>query len=396
MDHPAVRIAIALLIALTFQLIFRKLGIPTIKKITGRTKTKWDDLLLNDKVLKNFSWLIPALLLKNSTHFLNFSADFEVEKYWHRFTEILVLFSIIGGINAIIDTFQSIYGNFTISRHKPVKGYAQLLKVLNVCMGVILLIAILLQKNPLTLLTGIGALSAVLMLVFKDSILSLVASVQLSANDMVRLGDWIVVPGHSADGDVIDISLHTVKVQNWDKTIATVPTYDLITGSFINWRGMSDSGGRRIKRSINIDMNSVTFCDENMLQHFSKIGCLSDYIENKQKEIMAHNDSLGLDLSLRTNGRRLTNLGTFRAYLIQYLKSHPMIHQDMTFLVRHLAPTSEGIPIEIYVFSKDQVWANYEAIQADLFDHILAVLPEFELRVFQNPTGADFRQFIQH
>jgi miniconductance mechanosensitive channel len=211
---------------------------------------------------------------------------------------------------------------------------------------------------------------------------------------MVSVGDWISMPKYNADGDVIDIGLNVVKVQNWDKTIATIPTYALVSESFNNWKGMEESGGRRIKRSINIDMNSVGFLDNEMIEKYKKIRVLKDYLEQKEKEIEEFNKKVGADTSNRINGRRLTNIGTFRHYLELYLKNHPQIHQDMTFLVRHLQPTEKGIPIEIYVFSKDQAWANYEAIQADIFDHIMAVIPEFGLRVFQNPTGQDWRNLM--
>jgi miniconductance mechanosensitive channel len=230
------------------------------------------------------------------------------------------------------------------------------------------------------------------MLIFKDSILGLVAGVQLSTNQMLHIGDWIEMPKYGADGDVIDISLTTVKVQNWDKTIATIPTYALVSESFNNWKGMEESGGRRIKRSINIDMKSVVFLDQEQIEKFRKYHLLADYITAKEKEIAEYNRSLELDDSIVTNGRRMTNLGTFRAYLENYLHNHPKIHQEMTFLVRHLQPTDKGLPLEIYVFSKDQAWTNYEALQADIFDHILAIMPQFGLRVFQNPTGDDFQK----
>ena len=241
-------------------------------------------------------------------------------------------------------------------------------------------------------MTGLGAMAAVLILVFKDTILGFVASIQLSANKMVNVGDWISMPKYNADGTVIDISLNTVKVQNWDKTIATIPTYALVSESFNNWKGMEESGGRRIKRSINIDMKSVDFLNKDQIDKFRKYHVLKDYITSKEKEISDYNKSLKLDEDTITNGRKMTNLGTFRKYLENYLHNHPKIHQDMTFLVRHLQPTEKGLPIEIYVFSNDQAWANYESIQADIFDHILAIIPEFGLRVFQNPTGDDFQK----
>jgi len=232
-------------------------------------------------------------------------------------------------------------------------------------------------------------MTAVLMLIFKDSILGLVAGVQLSFNDMVRIGDWIEMPNFGADGDVMDITLNTVKVQNWDKTISTIPAYAMISNSFKNWRGMSESGGRRIKRSLSIDMNSIRFCTAEMIERFKKIQYITEYIEKKSIELESYNKEYNIDDSTLVNGRRLTNVGTFRAYIQAYLKNHPMIHKDMTFLVRQLKPTETGLPIEIYVFSTDQNWVNYEGIQADIFDHLLAILPAFDLRVHQTPTVDD-------
>ena len=302
---------------------------------------------------------------------------------------------IIGAFafNSLLNSAGDIYNTYEISREKPIKSYLQIFMIFIYVLVGVFVIATLLNRSPWVLLSGIGAMTAILLLIFKDSILGLVAGFQLSANRMIRLGDWIEMPKYGADGDVIDISLHTVKVQNWDKTITTIPTYALISDSFKNWRGMSESGGRRIKRAIYIDVSSVKFCDDNMISRYEKIELLKDYISSKKKEIDEYNRSHNIDPSEPANGRKLTNIGTFRAYMLNYLKDHPMISDKMTFLVRHLSPTQNGLPIEIYVFSKDQEWANYEAIQADIFDHILAVVPEFELRVFQNPTGYDFRVF---
>ena len=289
-----------------------------------------------------------------------------------------------------INTVEEIYQSFRASKQIPIKGFIQITKIALYFFTTVFVVSILLNKTPLFLLSGIGALTAVLMLVFKDAILGFVAGIQLSANSMVAHGDWIEMPKYGADGDVLEVTLTTVKVQNWDKTITTIPTYALISESFKNWRGMQQSGGRRIKRAVNIDMNSIRFCDEEMLGRFGKIQYISEYIDTKKAELEAFNSAENVDNASLANGRRMTNVGTFRAYVQAYLLNHPMINKDMTFLVRQLKPTEFGLPIEIYVFSKDQVWANYEAIQADIFDHILAVLPEFDLRVYQNPTGSDF------
>ena len=250
----------------------------------------------------------------------------------------------------------------------------------------------MIDKSPIYLLGGIGALTAVLLLIFKDTILSFVASIQIHSNDLFKIGDWLEAPQFGADGDVIDIALHTVKIQNWDKTISIIPSHKLIESSFKNWRGMSESGGRRIKRSIYIDQTSIRFCDEQMIEKFKSFKLLAPYLEAKLAEIDASNADKNINMQALVNGRRLTNIGTFRAYIQAYLKNHPMIHQNLTFLIRQLAPSEKGIAIEIYVFTNITDWIAYEAIQADIFDHLLAVLTEFELQVFQNPTGKNFEQ----
>ena len=298
-------------------------------------------------------------------------------------------------LDSLLNTFEDVYQNYRASKEVPIKGFIQVLKLALYFVAAIFVISILLNKTPVYLLSGIGALAAVMMLVFRDSILGFVAGIQLAANKMVSVGDWIEMPKYGADGDVLEVALTTVKVQNWDKTITTIPTYALISESFRNWRGMSESGGRRIKRSVNIDMSSIRFCDTEMLERFGKIQYISEYIETKKSELKEFNQATKVDNASLVNGRRMTNVGTFRAYVKAYLQNHPMINQDMTFLIRQLPPTEHGLPIEIYVFSKDQVWANFEAIQADIFDHVLAVVPEFDLHVYQNPTGADFRVLNQ-
>jgi miniconductance mechanosensitive channel len=270
------------------------------------------------------------------------------------------------------------------------KSYLQVLKLIVNIFGVIVIIAVLSGKSPFYLLSGIGALTAVLMLIFKDTILSLVSSIQISSNDLFKVGDWVEAPHFGADGDVIDIGLHTIKIQNWDKTISVIPTHKLVDSSFKNWRGMSDSGGRRIKRSINIDMNSVKFCSNLMIDKYKKFNILKEYLDSKLLEIDEDNSDKNVSHDTLINGRSLTNIGTFRAYIEAYLRNNANIHKEMTFLIRQLSPGTNGIPIEIYVFSNDTNWVSYEAIQSDIFDHLLAIIPEFGLRVFQNPTGNDF------
>ena len=260
--------------------------------------------------------------------------------------------------------------------------------------GSIVTLAVLMDKNPTVFLSGVGALTAVLMLVFKDTLLSFVASIQLASNDMLRVGDWLEMPQLGADGDVIDIALHTVKVQNWDKTISTIPTHRLINDSFKNWRGMSESGGRRIKRRINVDMSSIRFLTEDEIDRLEGFALLKDYIAEKKKDIAAYNKEHASGPDVIHKARRLTNIGCFRAYIAAYLREHPKIHREMTFLVRQLQSTPQGLPIEVYVFTNITNWNEYEGIQSDIFDHLLAIAGEFGLQVFQDPSGADFRQAL--
>ncbi len=371
-------------------LLGKQLLLRIIKNLVERTKTVWDDMLLKRKVFNRLSHLAPALVIYAMAAFVGQGSPAVIATIQR---VAMVYMAVVGllVLDAFLTAFIDIYRTFELARRRPIRGFVQAAKVILFVVGGIIIVSVIMGKSPGLLLGGLGAMTAVLMLIFKDSILGLVAGVQLSANQMLHIGDWIEMPKYGADGDVIDISLTTVKVQNWDKTITAIPTYALISDYFKNWRGMSESGGRRIKRSVHIDMASIKFCNQAMLDRFKRFKCIREYIEQKLKEINEHNTAEGIDESDLVNGRHLTNVGTFRAYVAAYLRNHSKVHQGMTFLVRHLQPTAEGLPIEIYVFSNDQVWANYEAIQADIFDHILAVVPEFELRVFQNPTGADFR-----
>ncbi|WP_321285555.1 mechanosensitive ion channel domain-containing protein [uncultured Sunxiuqinia sp.] len=362
-----------------------------VHQFVQKTKTQWDDFMVQRKVFSALAHLSSALIIYYAS---GFSDSELVNKLLYGFSRIYFIgiftfFTIRTG-NAANDIYQTT--PYAINR--PIKGYIQLFQILIFCVAIIFVISVLIDKTPLYLLGGLGAIAAVLLLVFKDTILSLVASIQLSANKMLKPGDWIAMPSHNADGTVIDISLNTVKVQNWDKTITTIPTYALVSESFNNWIGMEESGGRRIKRSVNLDMRSVRFCDKATLEKLSHFYLLKDYLEEREKEIKAFNNNLKIEDGDVYNGRRQTNLGIFRRYLENYLRQHPMIHQELTFLVRHLQPSEKGLPLEFYVFSKDQNWAKYEAIQADIMDHILAILPEFGLRVFQNPSGYDISDYI--
>jgi miniconductance mechanosensitive channel len=368
----------------------KKFIVAWVKLIASRTHNDWDDVLVKRRVFDRLSHLAPALVIYALLPF----AFPETGVMQDAIKRLAVAYMVVAGtraLDALLSALIDIYDTLPIARARPINTYVQVVKILTFFVASILVLAVLLDRSPWGFLTGLGAMTAVLLLVFKDTILGFVASIQLMSHDMVRRGDWIEVPKYGADGDVIDISVTTVKVQNWDKTISMIPTYALIADSFKNWRGMSESGGRRIKRAIHIDMNSVTFCTPQMIERFERIALLRDHVQRRHAEIEAYNREHDLDTTEIVNGRRMTNLGTFRAYVEAYLRSHPKIRQDMTFLVRQLAPDATGIPIEIYVFSGDQVWANYEAIQGDIFDHLLAVIPEFGLNVFQSPAGADVR-----
>jgi miniconductance mechanosensitive channel len=384
----AVVIVLALSVAVNF--IAKRYVLSSVTYLISKSKTRWDDALLHQRALTHLTHLAPALVIYVLTPMALDGMPTTITLIRH-ITQICIVIILVLTLDSVLNAIEEIYQGFRAAKERPIKGFIQVSKIALYFLATILVVSILLSKSPMYLLSGIGALTAVMMLVFRDAILGFVAGIQLAANRMVSQGDWIEMPNYGADGDVLEVALTTVKVQNWDKTITTIPTYALISESFKNWRGMQDSGGRRIKRSVNIDMSSIRFCTEEMLERYEKIQYISEYIEIKKTELEKFNKSTKVDNASLANGRRMTNIGTFRAYVSAYLKGLPVINQDMTFLIRQLQPTECGLPIEIYVFSKDKVWANYEAIQADIFDHILAVVPEFDLRVYQNPTGNDLR-----
>ena len=390
--YEELSIGIAAIAVLLLSVILNFVAKKVILKIFGiiikKTKSSWDDILLNRGVFNRLSHIVPALVIYGFAYLFAGYTD-----VIQRFVMIYMVVIGITVFSSLLSAVEDIYNTFEVSKLRPIKSYLQVVKIFVVAIGVIIVVGTLINKSPWKLLTGIGAMTALIMLVFKDSILGLVGGIQLAANDMVRIGDWIEVDKYNADGDVIDISLNTIKVQNWDKTITTIPTYSMVSESFKNWRGMNEAKGRRIKRSVYIDMTSIAFCDNAMIEKYSKIQYLKNYIEQKTEEIDIFNKKNKIDKSILVNGRSLTNIGTFRAYIFAYLKNHQMIRNDMTTLVRQLPPSEKGLPIEIYAFSSDIIWANYEDIQADIFDHILAVVPQFDLKVFQNPTGVDFRDW---
>ena len=362
----------------------------SIEKFAHYTIQQWDDILVEKHIVKRILYFIPLILLYvlsspilTGTSLLPFS---------QALISVLFLIAVMMFLDAMLSALLAIYGKSAIAKEISITPFVQVLKLGLYFVTGILLLSLLLQKTPLYFLSGLGALTAVLMFVFKDVLMGFVAGIQLIANKMVAPKDWIEMPKYGADGDVLEITLTTVKVQNFDNTITTIPTYALINESFKNWRNMNLSGGRRIKRYVNIDLGSIKFCNSEMLVRFKSIQLISQYIQNRQEEILVYNKKHQVDESTLVNGRRLTNIGVFRSYVEAYLRQHPMIHNDMTFLIRQLSPSENGLPIEIYVFCKNTNWTAYEAIQADIFDHILAVVPEFDLRVFQEPSGSDFQK----
>ena len=363
-----------------------------VTKVVQKTENTWDDELIKSRLFSWVSLLVPTvIILKAAPHAIVTEHD-DIPLFANFIQISAQVFIIILGylsISSILNMIERIYRRFEASRELPIKGFIQVIKIVLLLTAIILIISILIGKSPILIFSGLGAMTAILMLIFKDSILGLVAGIQLSANRMVARGDWIEMPKFGADGEVMEVALTTVKVSNWDKTITTIPTYALISDSFKNWRGMSKSGVRRIKRSVSIDMSTVKLLDKNDLDKLRNINLLKDYLAEKEQEIAKWNAN-NADNSNTLNARALSNLGTFRAYIREYLKNHPKISQTETLLVRQLQPTEFGIPIEIYVFTTDNAWIKYEDIQSDIFDHFLSILPEFELRAFQSPSDHSF------
>ena len=380
-------ILLVFLLSLIINWITKKFLLKQVSRFVRFSKSSWDDVILEHGVFNHIAQLAPvALIYFCAPLFAN------LETWIYRISEGVMIIIILLVLNDLIDSANTIYETQEVSKERPIKGYLQVLKIIIFLFGGILTVSAVIDKSPWVLLGGLSAMTAVLLLVFQDTILGFVASIQFAMNNMVRIGDWIEMPKYNADGDVIEVTVTTVKVQNWDKTITTIPTYALVSNSFKNWRGMEESDGRRIKRSINIDMNSIKFCDELMLERFKKINNLKEYLSKKESEIEEYNRKRNLSENDSVNARKLTNVGTFRAYIVNYLRTHPDINQDMTLLVRQLKPGETGLPIELYAFSRKKDWVEYEDLQSDIFDHLLATLPEFELKVFQNPAGQDIRK----
>jgi miniconductance mechanosensitive channel len=378
---------IVILTCFLVHFIIKKVIFKYMTRIVKRTKYEWDDLLLNSKLFDRVANFVPGIII------YNFAPAFpDITVLIERCASVYILIVLALMINELLDVVNNIYRTYPISRVRPITGFLQVVKIVTFSILGIVLIANLMNESPLILLSGIGAFAAVFSFVFKDTILGFIAGIQLTTNDMLRIGDWIEMEKYGADGDVIDIALNTIKVQNFDKTIVTIPAYAFVSDSFKNWRGMKEYGGRRIKRSLYIDVNSIGFCTPEMIEKFKKIHYLEDYITQKENEIREYNKVNEVNTELLVNGRHMTNIGTFRAYIINYIKNHPGLQGDATQIVRQLPPGEYGLPLEIYAFTNTTDWATYENIQSDIFDHIISVAGEFGLRLFQNPSGYDVRK----
>lgn len=384
-------VAVMLTISFIIDKIDRRILVNLLHKLLDKTSPSLFSLLEKHQALAKIAAIIPLLIISLLTPIALNSYPWLGDLVL-LICNVAILIKAALFLSALLDVLLGISRQHGLQNKLPVKSIIQLIKLALFLITIVLTISMVLGKSPLYFLSGLGALTAVLLLVFKDTILGFVAGVQLAANQMVGRGDWIEMPKYGADGEVLEVALTTVQVQNWDKTITMIPTYALISDSFKNWRGMEQSGGRRIKRSVKLDINSIRFLDQAMIDHLMKIDCIQSYLAAKQQQLDSNNKLVDADLNITANGRKLTNVGTFRAYLEFYLQNHPMVNQEMTLIVRQLPATEHGLPIELYLFCTDQRWAPYESVQADLFDHIFAVLPEFGLRVFQNPTGHDFQQ----
>ena len=380
---------LALLVgAVIIDLLAKRILVGIVRAFAERSSVTWDDALVEHNVFGRLVQVLPALIIFAGVPFIPGLQDSLVQLIRNVAMGYMVLMLTLG-LTSMLSAAQTIYETLPVAKDRPLKGFVQLLQIVVWILGGVMIVAAVLDRSPLLLLSGFGAMTAILLLVFKDTILSLVASVQLTAQDMVRVGDWIEIPQFGADGDVVDVQLHTIKVQNWDKTITTIPTHRLISDSFKNWRGMSESGGRRIKRSIFIDVSTIRKQTQDEVDRFTRFALLKDYIKAKEQELADYNAGLAVEVDEEVNQRRLTNIGTFRAYALNYLKNHPRVRKDMTLIVRQLAPGPEGLPLEIYCFTTTTAWAEYEDIQSDIFDHLLAIVPEFGLRLYQKPAGSD-------
>jgi miniconductance mechanosensitive channel len=388
-----VGVVLLALVAYLADRVAKQFLLSVVHRIVRESSIQLDDRLLEFNVFGRLAQLAPALTIYYGVRFLpvpeQISAILDVATVVEHAAAAAMVLVGVSTLAALLSALGESYAESDLAQGRPIEAYTQLLKIAVYVVGAVLFMATLTGRSPLLLLSGIGAVTAVLLLIFRDTILSFVASLQITSYDMVRVGDWIEMSQYGADGDVVELSLHTIKVQNWDKTITAIPTHKLIEEPFRNWRGMQESGGRRIKRSFYVDMTSIRFLTDEELDRLGNFVVLRAYVRRKRAEVAEYNAQFGSDPGLIPNARRLTNVGTFRAYLVGYLRQHPKIHQDMTLLVRQLEPGAGGLPIEIYTFTNITEWGAYEDIQSDVFDHVLSIIHEFGLRVFQEPAGAD-------
>lgn len=390
----AIASALVLLLAAAALVIAKRVFVYLIHKLFAKTESELDDILVRRKVFDRLAYLAPSWV----AYKLMPAALQDYPVLVSLILSAIAIYSVVivvMVVDSVIDAAMDMYRSVSVTGRKPIQSFAQVAKLVTYFIAIITIVSLVIGESPLKLFAGLGAMTAVLMLVFKDPILGFVAGIQLSYNNMVSVGDWVEIPQHNADGDIMEIGLTTVKVRNFDNTVTTVPTQSLIDESFKNWRGMQESGGRRIKRSIFIDLNSISFCDDEQLARYSKIDYIKETLKTTRSELEKYNAENANAQESKVNGRRITNIGTFRAYILAYLQNHSQINQQLTVMVRQLAPSESGLPLEIYAFSSEKNWSKYEGIQADIFDHLFAVANEFDLRVFQKPSGADFSQIVK-
>jgi len=375
-------------VAVLADLLAKRVLLALALRIARSTQSRWDDALVDSGLFGRLAWVVPAIVVIGGIRHVPGLPE-TVTAVVRNVAGAWIIVAVMLAVVAALKAANTLYERRPDAKERPIKGFLQLGEIIVYGVGVILVISALIDRSPVILLSGLGAMTAVLMIVFKDTLLSLAASIQLTSQRIVRVGDWLEAPQFGADGDVVDVALYTVTVQNWDKTLTTIPTHRLIGDAFKNWRGMQEAGGRRIKRSVFIDVQSIRFLEPEEVERFRRFRLLRDYIGAKEKELRAYNAAIGASEEAAVNLRRLTNLGTLRAYIVAYLRHHPAIREDMTLIVRQLQPGPTGLPLEIYCFTDDTNWVAYEGIQSDLFDHVCAIVPEFGLRLFQNPAGTD-------
>ena len=389
--ETAAGILALLLLAWLAGVVTRRYLVRLVERLTAKSPIDWDDVVAHHGVFRRLAHLVPLAMVYYGIDLVP-NVPPGVQELIESIALVLMAWTVMRSADGLINAFGQIYDALPAAKDRPIRGFLQLFKIFLYVMGAILIVAIVFNQSPLALLGGFGAMTAVLMLVFKDTILSVVASIQIASNDMIRIGDWVEMPKYGADGDVIEIALHTVKIQNWDKTVTTIPTHAFSSDWFRNWRFMSESGGRRIRRDLYVDQSTIRFLGQEEIERFRRFDLLREYIAGKEEALSDANRPVEEADEDPVNARRLTNLGTLRAYIFNYLKAHPQIRQDMTLLVRQREPTPDGLPIQIYCFTATTKWSEYEGIQSDIFDHILAIIPEFGLRVFQHPSGQDLRE----